>query len=204
MSLTTITPLPPAMSRLTKPETFLSEMPVFVDALVGFVNQVNTNNLEVSLLKPNRWNMGTIEDEPSFPSFTPYTDDPDSLVKPSIEYVSSLDTVYQYMESYSNSVGSYMSWFDTLTINRGSVDVWSSSFNILDLSEPMTRVMGITEFNTKSSGLVTSLRDHTNSLKQVQMSAESLFNGTEDLGTLTGTVTETIDCGLITDTTIEN
>ena len=204
MSLTHIDELPTAPDRLTSYTTFTTDAPIFIDALTPFIAQVNSNLAEIATYKPNKWDMGKVVETNIFPTFTTYSATPDALPKPSVQYVSAIDQEWAYFKTYSQGVNDYLSWFENILIERGSVNSWSTSLNILPLSEPMTRVMGGVEFNTKSVNLSESLRNHTLSLQQVKDEADSYFNAVIDMGLVTGQVDKVYDFGLITDTTITN
>ena len=204
MSLAHIDELPTAPDRLTSYTTFTTDAPIFIDALAPFIAQVNSNLAEIATYKPNKWNMGEVVEANVFPTFTPYSATPDVLPKPSVQYVSAIDQEWAYFKTYSQGVNDYLSWFENILIERGSVNSWSTSLNILPLSAPMTRVMGGAEFNTKSINLSESLRNHTLSLQQVKDEADSHFNAVIDMGYITDASTTTIDCGNITDTVISN
>ena len=204
MSLTHVDELPTAPDRLTSYTTFTTDAPIFIDALAPFIAQVNSNLAEIATYKPNKWNMGGVVETNIFPTFTPYSSIPDVLPKPSVQYVSAIDQEWAYFKTYSQGVNDYLSWFENILIERGSVNSWSTSLNILPLSEPMTRVMGGVEFNTKSVNLSESLRNHTLSLQQVKDEADSYFNAVIDMGLVTDEVDKVYDFGLITDTTITN
>ena len=204
MSLTHIDELPTAPDRLTTYTTFTTDAPIFIDALTPFIAQVNSNLVEIVTYKPNKWDMGEVVEANVFPTFPPYSTTPDVLPKPSVQYVSAIDQEWAYFKTYSQGVNDYLSWFENILIERGSVNSWSTSLNILPLSEPMTRVMGGVEFNTKSINLSESLRNHTLSLQQVKDEADSHFNVVIDMGLVTDVVDKVYDFGLITDTTITN
>ena len=204
MSLTHVDELPTAPDRLTSYTTFTTDAPIFIDALAPFIAQVNSNLVEISTYKPNKWDMGGVVETNIFPTFTTYSATHDALPKPSVQYVSAIDQEWAYFKTYSQGVNDYLSWFENILIERGSVNSWSTSLNILPLSEPMTRVMGGVEFNTKSINLSESLRNHTLSLQQVKDEADSYFNAVIDMGLVTDEVDKVYDFGLITDTTITN
>ena len=204
MSLAHIDELPTAPDRLTTYTTFTTDAPIFIDALAPFIAQVNSNLAEIATYKPNKWDMGEVVEANVFPTFTPYSATPDVLPKPSVQYVSAIDQEWAYFKTYSQGVNDYLSWFENILIERGSVNSWSTSLNILPLSGPMTRVMGGAEFNTKSINLSESLRNHTLSLQQVKDEADSHFNAVIDMGLVTDEVDKVYDFGLITDTTITN
>ena len=204
MSLAHIDELPTAPDRLTSYTTFTTDAPIFIDALAPFIAQVNSNLAEIATYKPNKWDMGEVVEANVFPTFTPYSATPDVLPKPSVQYVSAIDQEWAYFKTYSQGVNDYLSWFENILIERGSVNSWSTSLNILPLSDPMTRVMGGAEFNTKSINLSESLRNHTLSLQQVKDEADGHFNAVIDMGLVTDGVDKVYDFGLITDTTITN
>ena len=204
VSISLVDELPVAPNRLTNYNTFIVDSPIFIDALLPFIQQVNLATTTLSLIKPNKWDMGGVIETNIFPTFTPYSATPDVLPKPSVQYVSAIDQELAYFKTYSQGVNDYLSWFENILIERGSVNSWSTSLNILPLSNPMTRVMGGAEFNTKSTNLSESLRNHTLSLQQVKDEADSYFNAVIDMGLVTDGVDKVYDFGLITDTTITN
>ena len=197
--------LPVAPNRLTNYSTFIVDSPVFIDALLPFTQQVNLASTTVSFIKPNKWNMGYIVEESIFPTFTPYASNPDLQVKPSVQYVSAIDSEYEYFKNYSVKVDDVLGWFDNIQIERGSVDVWNlPTINIKPLSSPMTRDMGETEFNSKATSLSQSMRDHTENVLQNKQQMDNWFNTTMDMGYITDPVTNVFDMGDITDTVISN
>lgn len=197
--------LPVAPNRLTNYNTFIVDSPVFIDALLPFTQQVNLATTTLSLNKPNRWNMGDIVETNLFPTFTKYTGNPDSQVKPSVQYVSAIDSEYEYFKNYSVKVDDVLHWFDNIQTERGGVDVWNlPTIDIKPISSPMTRNMGETEFNSKSVALSKSMRDHTQSLLDVKLQVDGWFNATMDMGYITDPVTNVFDMGDIADTVISN
>lgn len=197
--------LPTAPNRLTNYGTFIVDSPVFIDALLPFTQQVNLSASTLLLIKPNRWNMGDIVDTNTFPIFTPYTGNPNSLPKPSVQYVSATDGEYGYFKEYSQSVNILMGWFDNMREQRGTIDVWNlPSINVKPLATPMSREMGETEFNSKAVSLSQSMREHTASVIQAKLQMDVWFNTTLDMGYVTDPVTDTFDMGYITDTVISN
>lgn len=204
MSLTHIDELPTSPNRLTNYTTFTTDSPIFIDALTPFVLQLNTNLDTVSTFKPNKWNFGKLVDTNIFPPLTPYSATPENNPKPSVLYVSSIDQEYAYFKEYSQSINDYLLWFENILTERGAVDSWGTSLDITQMSTPMTRVMGRSEFTVKSITLSNSLRDNTLSLQQVKGEADGYFNSTLSFGLITKSVDKTYNFGLITDTTITN
>ena len=197
--------LPTPPSRLTNYNTLIVDSPVFIDALLPCTQQVNSATTALSLNKPNRWNMGDIVETNIFPTFTPYKGNPDSQVKPSVQYVSAIDNEYEYFKNYSVKANDVLGWFDNIQTERGGVDIWNlPTIDIKPLSSPMTRNMGETEFNSKSVALSQSVRDHTQSLLDVKQQVDEWFNATLDMGYITDPVTNVFDMGDITDTVISN
>ena len=197
--------LPTPPNRLNNYSTFIVDSPVFIDALLPFTQQVNLASTTLSLNKPNIWNMGDIVETNIFPTLTPYTNNPDSQIKPSVQYVSAIDNEYEYFKNYSVKVNDVLGWFDNIQTERGSVDVWNlPTIDTKPLSSPVTRDMGETEFNSKATTLSQSMRDHTENVHQNKQQMDNWFNTTVDMGYITDAVTTTIDCGNITDTTISN
>lgn len=204
MSLTHIDELPTAPNRLTNYTNFTTDAPIFIDALTPFAEQLNLNLDTLAGLKPNRWNMGKLVETNTFPAHVPYSITPDSAPKPSVLYVSSIDQEYVYFKTYSQGINEKLSWFENIQTERGSVDTWSTSLNVTKLSNPMTRVMGSVEFNTKAIQLSNSLRDNTLSLLQVKEEADEYFNANTNLGSVSDSVIEVLNFGSVTETVITN
>lgn len=204
MSLTHIDELPNAPNRLTNYTTFTTDSPIFIDALTPFVLQLNTNLDTVASFKPNMWNFGKLVDTNIFPPLITYSATPESNPKPSVLYVSSIDQEYAYFKEYSQTINNCLLWFENILTERGAVDSWGTSLDITQMSAPMTRVMGSSEFNSKAINLSNSLRDNTLSLQQVKDEADGYFNSTVSFGLIVEAVDKTYNFGLITDTTITN
>lgn len=196
--------LPKTPSRLIGFETFIIDNPLFIDALAPFKTSTNTNVLTVNNVQLNTWNLGGLVDTtPSF-SFTPYTGNPQGKVKPSIEYVASIDAENEYYHNYSVEINNVLSWFKTFSEYYGQVSPLGTIGTITRLSNPPTRNMGVTLFNTSSENFSKSMRDHTQSIRNAQLSWVNVTSGVVDCGRLTESVTEIIDCGRISDSFITN
>ena len=204
-SLIHIDELPTAPNRLTSYSTFNIDSLVFIDALYPFITILNVDLTMLTGTKPNRWNLGNIVETNIFPEFTPYTGNPLSHPKPSVQYVSSIDKEYGYLKGYSQAVNDVLQWFDNIHQERGEVDNSNiPDVDIKPLSSPISRIMGETEFNSKATTLSQSMRDHTVSVHQNKQQMDNWFNTTMDMGYITDAVTTTTDCGDIIDEVISN
>lgn len=202
MAIRQITPLPSAPSRASDPTNFVNESALFLSALPSFQTQTNLFITDVNLIKGNQFNFGLlsspISNVPSFPTFN------GTATGTGITYVSSIDTSYEALQNRSTLVNSVATWFDDFSAYQGEVNTDSSKPSVSALSVPHNRSQGQAAFNTSAIAFTTSSNNFINSLNAL-LQYDAAFWIADDYGLMSdGTISMTIDCGSITDSTITN
>ena len=67
MTAPSVDTLPTSPSRLSRPNNFVSESVVFLEALPAFRTQVNQLATYINANIPNKWNFGKVRGNRSFP-----------------------------------------------------------------------------------------------------------------------------------------
>ena len=203
MSAPLVTSLPTAPSRLERPDVFVNESVIFLDTLPAFRTQVNELSSYINSVILNKWNYGSISVQPTFPSISQY----EGVVVPTetatLEYIASIDSLYQETTEYSaklNAVGAYV---DMLSNYIGVMSYDLDKPMISGITSPHTRTMPRETFNYRAELFTESFIDNVNSLYQsVWYNYIVTFVG-DDYGSITDTnITHSDDYGLITDTNI--
>lgn len=202
MAIRQITPLPSAPARVSDPANFVNESALFLSALPSFQTQTNLFIADVNLIKGNKFNFGLLSSPistvPSFPTFN------GTATGTGVAYVSSIDTLYEALQNRSTLVNSVATWLDDFSAYQGEVDTDSSKPSVSTLSVPHNRSQDRAAFNTSAIAFTTSSNNFINSLNALlQYDGDFWIN--DDYGVVSdGTISMTIDCGLITDSTITN
>lgn len=202
MAIRQITPLPSAPSRAGDPVNFVNESALFLSALPSFQTQTNLFITDVNLIKGNKFNFGLlsnpISNVPSFPTFN------GTATGTGIAYVSSIDTLYEALQNRSTLVNSVATWLDDFSEYQGEVNTDTSKPSVSTLSVPHNRSQGQAAFNTSAIAFTTSSNNFINSLNTLlQYNADFWID--DDYGLITdSTISETNNCGLISDSTITN
>jgi hypothetical protein len=202
MAIRQITPLPSAPSRASDPVNFVNESALFLSALPSFQTQTNLFITDVNLIKGNKFNFGLLSSPistfPSFPTFN------GTATGTGIAYVSSIDTLYEALQNRSTLVNSVATWLDDFSAYQGVVSTDASKPSVSTLSVPHNRSQGQAAFNTSAIAFTTSSNNFINSLNTL-IQYDTNFWVDDDYGLVTdGTISMTIDCGTITDSTITN
>ena len=202
MAIRQITPLPSAPSRVSDPVNFVNESALFLSALPSFQTQTNLFIADVNLINGNKFNFGLlsspISTAPSFPTFN------GTATGTGITYVSSIDTLYEALQNRSTLVNSVATWLDAFSAYQGVVDTDTSKPSVSTLSVPHNRSQNRAAFNTSAVAFTTSSNNFINSLNAL-LQYDGGFWLDDYYGLVSdGTISMTIDCGLITDSMITN
>ena len=114
----------------------------------------------------NKWDYGSISKQPTFPNISQYQGDVVPIQTATVEYVTSIDSVYQETTNYSaklNAVGAYV---DMLSNYIGTALYDVDKPMISGITSPHTRVMSRDVFNYRAELFTESLIDNINSLYQ--------------------------------------
>lgn len=198
-----VSTLPTAPSRLERPDGFINESVIFLDNLPAFRTQVNELSSYINSIILNKWNYGEISKQPTFPNISQY----EGVVVPTqtatVEYIASIDSLYQETTNYSaklNAVGTYV---DMLSNYIGTAPYDVDKPMVSGITSPHTRVMQRDVFNYRAELFTESLIDNINSLYQsMWYNYITVFVG-DDYGSITDTnITQQLDYGLVTDANI--
>ena len=202
MAISQITPLPSAPSRASNPTNFVNESALFLSALPSFQTQTNLFIADVNLIKGNAFNFGLLNNPtPNAPSFPPFNG---AATGTGITYVSSIDTLYGALQKGSTLVNSVATWLDGFSAYQGGVNTDTNKPTVSTLSVPHNRSQAQEAFNASAIAFTTSSNNFANSLNTLLQYNKGFWVNV-DYGFITdSTISETNDCGLVTDSTITN
>ena len=203
MTAPTVDTLPTSPSRLSRPNNFVSESLVFLEALPAFRTQVNQLATYINANIPNKWNFGKLKGVRSFPTI-PQT----SLVdieynNNGIEFTGDLDALYSTLETYSNNINGASDWYDGVIteVGLGAYDLDKPL--VSGITSPMNRGQDRTVFNSTADMFSATSVDNINSLYQAIWHTYQTSAGNRSFGSITDTTIIThIIGGSITDTNL--
>lgn len=203
MTAPTVSTLPTAPSRLSKPASFITDSQVFLGKLPAFRTEVNLLASYINANIPNKWKFGKVDGVRNFPviSQTFLTDigyDGDGT-----KFVGDLDDLWLVLEAYSTAVNSAGAWYDSVVaeVGLGSYDLDKPM--VSGVSEPMHRAQSVDDFNNSSEIFCDTAVDHINSLYQAMWHTYQTSAGNRSFGSITDTAIITnIIGGSITDTNL--
>ena len=151
----------------------------------------------------NKWDYGNVSKQPTFPNISQYEGEVVPTEVATVEYIASIDSVYQATTNYSaklNDVGAYV---DMLSSYVGTALYDVDKPMISGITSPHTRAMSRDVFNDRAELFTESLIDNINSLYQsMWYNYITVFVG-DDYGLITdNNIAQEIDYGLVTDTNI--
>lgn len=198
-----VSTLPPAPSRLSKPASFVNDSVIFLDNLPAFRTQVNELSSYINSIILNKWNYGNVSKQPTFPNISQYEGAVVPTQTATVEYIASIDSLYQETTNYSaklNAVGVYV---DMLSSYIGTALYDADKPMVSGITAPHTRAMSRDVFNYRAELFTDSVIDNINSLYQSMWYNYIITFVGDDYGLITdNNITYTGDYGLITDTNI--
>ena len=187
MTAPTVGTLPTSPSRLSRPNNFVSESVVFLEALPAFRTQVNQLATYINANIPNKWNFGKLNGIRSFPviSQTLLTDIEYS--GDGIEFTGDLDALYSTLETYSNNINATSDWYDGVIaeVGLGAYDLDKPL--VSGITAPMNRAQDRTVFNSTADMFSATSVDHINSLYQAIWHTYQTNAGNRSFGSITDT-----------------
>lgn len=203
MTAPTVTTLPPAPSRLSRPTNFVTQATVFLESLPTFRTQVNLLSTYINSKIPNKYNLGKIDGVRSFPDIyqpdlvnTYYDGD-------SVAFTSWVDSLYTVLDDYSVKINNAATWFDSVLTEKGEAPYDADKIMISGIHEPMRRSQTPQDFNTSGINFSGSCINNMNSLYMSIWYTYIMHCGTEDNGSITDTtIINTNDLGSVADATI--
>lgn len=187
MTAPTVSTLPTAPSRLSKPASFITDSQLFLGKLPDFRTEVNLLATYINANIPNKWNFGKVNGVRNFPviSQTFLTDigyDGDGT-----KFVGDLDDLWVVLEAYSTAVNSAGAWYDNVVaeVGLGSYDLDKPM--VSGTSAPMHRAQSVEDFNNSAEIFCDTAVDHINSLYQAMWYTYQTSAGNRSFGSITDT-----------------
>jgi hypothetical protein len=203
MAAPTITQLPTAPSRLSRPSNFLTESTVFLAALSTFRTELNWLSSYINSNIQNKYNLGKLEGIRSFPTLTQIPEYSISYTGSSTNFTSDLDIFYDSLTQYSGTLNSVGTWFDSVIAEVGAAPSDLNKPTISSVTQPMSRNQSRDDFNSSALLFGQTVTDYINSLYQSMYYTYTTSCSDISYGSITDTtITKTINCGSITDTTL--
>jgi len=203
MTAPLVTVLPIAPARLSRPDSFVNESVIFLDALPAFRTQVNELNTHINSTIINKWDYGNVAVTPSFPDISQYTGDVVPTEVATVEYIASIDSFYENLSTYSSKLNAVGEWIDNLSAYVGTIPYDIDKPIISGISAPHTRDLARPLFNTRAEDFTETGINNINSLYQACWYNYNIVYVADDYGLVTDTnLTVREDYGLVTDTTI--
>lgn len=203
MTAPTVDTLPTSPSRLSRPNSFVSESVVFLEALPAFRTQVNQLATYINANIPNKWNFGKLNGIKSFPVISQTLLADIEYNNNNIEFTGDLDALYSTLETYSNNINGASDWYDGVIaeVGLGAYDLDKPL--VSGITSPMNRAQDRAVFNSTADMFSATSVDNINSLYQAIWHAYQTSAGNHSFGSITDTTIIThIIGGSITDTNL--
>lgn len=198
-----VTSLPTSPARLSRPNEFVNESVIFLDALPTFRTQVNELSSYINSIILNKWDYGSVAVQPTFPNISQYQGDVVPTQTATVEYIASIDSLYQEVSAYSSKLNDVGNYVDMLSNYVGVMPYDVNKPMVSGITSPHTRVLSRDEFNYRAELFTDSLIDNINSMYQsMWYNYITVFVG-DDYGLITdNNIAQEIDYGLVTDINI--
>ena len=195
--------LPISPARLSRPNNFVTESAVFLEALPAFRTQVNQLASYINSKIPNKWNFGKVNGIRSFPDISQSTLTDIEYTGDGLAFTSSLDDLYATLKDYSNRVKLAGDWFDIVVAEVGEAPYDLDRSLVSGVTAPMSRTQERSAFNTSATNFSETAVDNINSLYQSIWHTYNTSAGNRNFGSITDTTIITnIIGGSITDTNL--
>ena len=151
----------------------------------------------------NKWDYGNVSKQPTFPNISQYAGEVVPTEVATVEYIASIDSVYQETTNYSTKLNDVGTYVDMLSNYVGTALYDVDKPIISGITSPHTRVMSRDVFNYRAELFTESLINNINSLYQSMWYNYVITFVGDDYGLITdNNITQSNDYGLITDTNI--
>lgn len=203
MSAPLVTSLPKSPARLARPDDFVNESVIFLDALPTFRTQVNELSSYINSIILNKWDYGSVAVQPTFPNISQYQGDVVPTETATVEYIASIDAFYQETTNYSSTLNDVGNYINTLSSYVGVIPYDVNKPMVFGITSPHARSMSRDDFNYRAELFTESLIDNINSMYQsMWYNYITVFVG-DNYGSITdNNITQELDYGLVTDTNI--
>ena len=203
MTAPTVDTLPISPARLSRPNNFVSESVVFLEALPAFRTQVNQLASYINANIPNKWNFGKLNGVRSFPTISQTLLTDIEYTGDGIKFTGDVDALYSTLETYSNNINATSDWYDDVVaeVGLGAYDLDKPL--VSGITAPMNRGQDRTVFNSTADMFSATSVDNINSLYQAIWHTYQTSAGNRSFGSITDTTIITnIIGGSITDTNL--
>lgn len=195
--------LPTSPARLSRPNNFVTESAVFLEALPVFRTQVNQVSSYINSKIPNKWNFGKLNGLRTFPDISQSTLTDIEYTGDGLDFTSSLDALYATLEDYSNRINLAGDWFDIVLAEVGEAPYDLDRTLISGVTSAMLRSQEREAFNSTATVFSETAVDNINSLYQSIWYTYNTSAGNRSFGSITDTtIITTINGGSITDTNL--
>ena len=203
MSAPTVTALPTSPARLSRPNNFVSESAVFLEALPAFRTQVNRLATYINANIPNKWNFGKVRGIRSFPVISQTLLADIEYNGDGIEFTGNLDALYSTLGTYSINLNGVGDWYDGVIAEVGLGTYDLDKPLVSGITAPMNRAQDRAVFNSTADMFSATSVDNINSLYQAIWHTYQTSAGDRSFGSITDTTIITnIIGGSITDTNL--
>lgn len=203
MTAPSVSTLPTAPSRLSKPSNFVTESTVFLEALTAYRTQVNQLSTYINSQIPNKYNFGTLNGVRNFPVLSQISAYDIEYTGNSINFTSDLDVFYDMLHTHSTRLNAASGWFDKVLDEVGTAPYDLDKPMVSGVTIPMTRTQGREDFNERALDFGESCTNNINSLYESIYHTYTTSCGKRNFGSITDTIIiKTINCGSITDTNL--
>ena len=203
MTAPTVTTLPSAPSRLSDHNNFITKSVIFLGALSNFRTQVNLLATYINENIPNKWNFGKINGVRNFPAISPTLLTDIVYDGNGVKFVGDLDNLWETLQSYSATINSVGTWFDSVITEVGLGVYDLDKPMVSGISSPMHRAQTVDDFNTTAEIFCDTSVNNINSLYQAMWYTYITSVGNRDFGKITDTtIISYIVGGSITDTNL--
>ena len=203
MTVPTVSTLPTAPSRLSKPASFITDSQVFLGKLPAFRTEVNLLATYINANIPNKWNFGKVDGVRNFPAISQTLLTNIGYGGDGTKFVGDLDDLWLVLEDYSTAVNNAGVWYDSVVaeVGLGSYDLDKPM--VSGVSAPMHRAQSVGDFNNSAEIFCDTAVDNINSLYQAIWHTYQTSAGNRSFGSITDTTIITnIIGGSITDTNL--
>ena len=204
MPAPTVTALPQAPARLSRPTNFVTESTLFLDNLPNFRSEINTLSSYINSNFANKYNFGKVSGVRDFPKIFQTLLAPPDTTEDSVTLASSIDTLYALTNQYSKTVNVCAVWFDKVVNEHGTVPYDLEKPLIGGITKSMTRNQARADFNTTADMFSVTTLDNINDMYQSAYHTYQLCCSNENNGRVTDTeILKITDCGRVTDTSLD-
>lgn len=203
MTAPTVDTLPTSPSRLSRPNNFVSESVVFLEALPAFRTQVNQLATYINANIPNKWSFGKLNGIRSFPTISQTLLTDIEYTGDGIKFTGDVDALYSTLETYSNKINATSDWYDGVIVEVGLGAYDLDKPLVSGITAPMNRAQDRTVFNSTADMFSATSVDNINSLYQAIWHTYQTSASNRSFGSITDTTIITnIIGGSITDTNL--